>query len=101
LKVGQKVGGWLKKGPKGVSEIGSGKAGEKKLARVQADGDGDEGRDKEAKERRDYVKRAFMHAWSGYAKNAWGHDEVSPVSRLWSNNYNGASCFLSFVFSER
>ncbi|KAK6363039.1 hypothetical protein TWF730_000486 [Orbilia blumenaviensis] len=26
------------------------------------------------------VKDAFKHAWEGYRKYAWGHDEVTPVS---------------------
>ncbi|KAF3934278.1 hypothetical protein ABW19_dt0202925 [Dactylella cylindrospora] len=31
-------------------------------------------------ERQGAVKDAFKHAWEGYAKYAWGHDEVMPVS---------------------
>ncbi|CED84698.1 1, 2-alpha-mannosidase [Phaffia rhodozyma] len=30
--------------------------------------------------RRDVVRNAFLHAWEGYKSNAWGHDEVGPVS---------------------
>lgn len=107
LKLGrEKVGGWLlglgTTSTVKVSEIGGGKVGEKKVPKVQAPpaaaahGREEKERVKEAQERRDYVKRAFMHAWSGYAKNAWGHDEVSPVSGKWSDNYNGSSpVFLS------
>lgn len=32
------------------------------------------------KNRRDKVKQEFKHAWDGYKKNAWTHDEVKPVS---------------------
>ncbi|KAF3907069.1 hypothetical protein ABW21_db0200923 [Orbilia brochopaga] len=31
-------------------------------------------------ERQAAVKDAFKHAWEGYHKYAWGHDEVMPVS---------------------
>ncbi|EPS44622.1 hypothetical protein H072_1420 [Dactylellina haptotyla CBS 200.50] len=31
-------------------------------------------------ERQGAVKDAFKHAWEGYRKHAWGHDEVTPVS---------------------
>ncbi|KAK6349852.1 hypothetical protein TWF696_006115 [Orbilia brochopaga] len=31
-------------------------------------------------ERQAMVKDAFKHAWDGYRKYAWGHDEVMPVS---------------------
>lgn len=27
---------------------------------------------------------AFLHAWTGYRKFAWGHDELKPVSRSFS-----------------
>ncbi|KFY10333.1 hypothetical protein V491_07700, partial [Pseudogymnoascus sp. VKM F-3775] len=30
-------------------------------------------------ERQDKVRDEFMHAWNGYKKYAWGHDEVGPV----------------------
>ncbi|SGZ30687.1 BQ5605_C049g12431 [Microbotryum silenes-dioicae] len=42
----------------------------------------------EEKRRREWVKRAFMHAWEGYKKQ-WGHDEVAPVSGSYSDRYNG------------
>ncbi|GAA5825216.1 hypothetical protein JCM10212_002960, partial [Sporobolomyces blumeae] len=78
-----------------VSDLGTGGMRERKMAKVQADGVVGESRDEEAKrekereERRDWVKRAFLHAWEGYKKHAWGHDELAPVSNLWSDNYNG------------
>ncbi|KAJ6264683.1 hypothetical protein Dda_0832 [Drechslerella dactyloides] len=31
-------------------------------------------------ERQAMIKDAFKHAWDGYRKYAWGHDEVMPVS---------------------
>ena len=27
------------------------------------------------------VRRAFLHAWNGYERYAWGHDELLPLSR--------------------
>jgi len=27
------------------------------------------------------VRAAFEHAWNGYSKYAWGHDEINPVSK--------------------
>ncbi|BGP36575.1 hypothetical protein JCM10449v2_000476 [Rhodotorula kratochvilovae] len=91
LKLGRGKG-WAP--PKGfaAAQLGTGKVGEKELPRVQYDGeeDGAESvRAVEERHRRDWVKRAFMHAWSGMSKYAYGHDEVSPVSNLWSDNYNG------------
>ena len=27
------------------------------------------------------VKAEFLHAWNGYKKNAWGHDDLKPLSK--------------------
>ena len=27
----------------------------------------------------------FLHAWTNYKKYAWGHDELKPVSRGWTD----------------
>nr|KAF6433924.1 mannosidase alpha class 1B member 1 [Molossus molossus] len=35
-------------------------------------------------ERQKAVIDAFRHAWAGYRKFAWGHDELKPVSRSFS-----------------
>ncbi|BGP12561.1 hypothetical protein JCM10213v2_000478 [Rhodosporidiobolus nylandii] len=84
LKLGR--GGKFK-----VAQLGNGKMGEKKVPRVQADApeEDDGSRVEEEKRRREWVKRAFMHAWAGYSKHAYGHDELSPTSSLFSDNYNG------------
>lgn len=39
--------------------------------------------------RRLWVKRAFVHAWEGYKRHAWGHDELRPASNSFSDGYNG------------
>lgn len=35
-------------------------------------------------ERQKAVVAAFRHAWAGYRKFAWGHDELKPVSKSFS-----------------
>lgn len=35
-------------------------------------------------ERQKKVVQAFKHAWEGYKKYAWGHDELRPLSRSYS-----------------
>lgn len=50
---------------------------------------GDESREALIKERRRLVKNAFLHAWGGYKKYAWGHDELKPVSGMPQDNFNG------------
>ncbi|CAG8818685.1 24790_t:CDS:2 [Gigaspora margarita] len=35
------------------------------------------------------IKNAFIYAFKGYRKYAWGHDEVQPVTNTTSDNYNG------------
>ena len=33
------------------------------------------------------VKREFLHAWNGYKKYAWGHDELKPLSKSYRDWY--------------
>nr|XP_031861035.1 uncharacterized protein CI109_003395 [Kwoniella shandongensis]KAA5528107.1 hypothetical protein CI109_003395 [Kwoniella shandongensis] len=40
-------------------------------------------------ERKEAVRRGFKHAWEAYKQNAWGHDEVMPVSMTSSDPFNG------------
>ncbi|KIV80529.1 hypothetical protein PV11_08022 [Exophiala sideris] len=35
------------------------------------------------------VKEAFVHAWDGYKKHAWGHDEVGPISGMPRTSFGG------------
>ncbi|PKI84218.1 hypothetical protein MVES_001405 [Malassezia vespertilionis] len=46
-------------------------------------------RDSLIAERQNLVKSAFIRAWQGYKKNAWGADELRPVSQQPNNNFNG------------
>lgn len=40
-------------------------------------------------EKLDVIKRAFLHAWNGYKQNAWGKDELTPVTASYKNPFNG------------
>ncbi|HEU4506890.1 MAG TPA: glycoside hydrolase family 47 protein [Pyrinomonadaceae bacterium] len=33
------------------------------------------------------VKAEFLHAWNGYKKYAWGHDDLKPLSKTWHDWY--------------
>jgi Glycosyl hydrolase family 47 len=33
------------------------------------------------------VKQEFLHAWNGYKKYAWGHDELLPISKSYKDWY--------------
>jgi Glycosyl hydrolase family 47 len=36
----------------------------------------------------DEVKQEFLHAWNGYKKYAWGHDELLPLTKSYKDWYN-------------
>ncbi|KAF1756893.1 hypothetical protein GCK72_013347 [Caenorhabditis remanei] len=38
-------------------------------------------------DRQQAIVKAFQHAWSGYKKYAWGHDELRPVSQRFDNPF--------------
>lgn len=42
-----------------------------------------------ARERRDKVRSAMVHAWSSYEKYAWGFDELQPQSQRGTNHFGG------------
>lgn len=42
------------------------------------------------------VKQAFLHAWYGYKKYAWGHDELKPISKGCKDWY-GTSLYMTPV----
>jgi mannosidase alpha-like ER degradation enhancer 2 len=35
----------------------------------------------------DQVKAEFLHAWNGYKKYAWGHDDLKPLSKTYRDWY--------------
>ncbi len=42
------------------------------------------------------VKEEFLHAWKGYKKYAWGHDELKPLSKSYKDWY-GVSLLMTPV----
>jgi len=44
---------------------------------------------RERLEKLDFIKQAFMRSWNGYKENAWGHDELTPVTANYKNPFNG------------
>ena len=38
----------------------------------------------------DRVRQEFLHAWEGYKKYAWGHDELRPLSKTPHDWYQGS-----------
>uniref|UniRef100_V5GLL7 alpha-1,2-Mannosidase n=2 Tax=Kalmanozyma brasiliensis (strain GHG001) TaxID=1365824 RepID=V5GLL7_KALBG len=49
----------------------------------------DAARDELIARRQKMVRNAFIHAWEGYKKHAWGHDELRPVSKTAEDPFNG------------
>ncbi|KAH6692622.1 mannosyl-oligosaccharide 1,2-alpha-mannosidase IC [Plectosphaerella plurivora] len=43
----------------------------------------------ETQERQQAVKSTFQKAWSAYTQNAWGCDELRPLSQACANHHNG------------
>ena len=39
--------------------------------------------------RRQQVRQAFLHAWTGYDHYAWGHDEIRPVTNETNDSWGG------------
>jgi hypothetical protein len=50
--------------------------------------------DKNARRRRGIIKKAMIHAWSGYKKYAFGADELLPLSKLPQENWGGIGATL-------
>lgn len=42
------------------------------------------------------IKNEFLHAWDGYKKYAWGHDELKPISETYKDWY-GTSLLMTPV----
>ena len=43
------------------------------------------------------VRAELLHAWRGYVRCAWGHDELKPVSRTGVDWHDGASLLMTPV----
>jgi len=50
--------------------------------------------DNSSRERREYVKNAMKHAWSGYRKYAFGEDELLPLSKKPGSHWGGLGVTL-------
>jgi len=50
--------------------------------------------DELARTRRDSVRAAMQHAWSGYRAHAWGKDELRPVQKGGRDTYGGIAVTL-------
>ena len=62
----------------------------KPIPRVQHKFDKESSADRKARlERLEIIKEAFLHAWNGYKENAWGKDELTPVTASYKNPFNG------------
>ncbi|KAF9427406.1 hypothetical protein BGZ94_004976 [Podila epigama] len=60
------------------------------LKKIQFQFGGETDKEREEREsRRAAVRAGMVHAWNGYKKHAWGHDEVRPVSGGFKDNFNG------------
>ena len=42
------------------------------------------------------VRQEFLHAWNGYKRYAWGHDELKPLSKTYRDWY-GTSLYMTPV----
>src|SRR5262249_50816268 len=42
------------------------------------------------------VRSEFLHAWNGYKQYAWGHDELTPLSRG-ARDWYGTSLYMTPV----
>jgi mannosidase alpha-like ER degradation enhancer 2 len=47
----------------------------------------------------DRVKAEFVHAWNGYKRHAWGHDDLDPVSRKPRDWYPPAVVYMTPIDS--
>src|ERR1044072_4498100 len=45
------------------------------------------------------VKSEFLHAWNGYKKYAWGHDDLKPLSKTHRDWYDGQPILMTQVDS--
>ncbi|KAF2083698.1 glycoside hydrolase family 47 protein [Saccharata proteae CBS 121410] len=69
--------------------------GAKKIPQIQHPFPKETAQAREAREARlDEVKQEFLHAWTGYKKNAWLSDEVAPISGDAKNTFGGWAATL-------
>ena len=61
-----------------------------------SDSDAGSGADPVTKCRRTKVREAFLHGWNAYKRDAWGHDELRPMSRM-PKDWGGQGMGLSMM----
>lgn len=67
----------------------------KAIPRIQYDFPDESAKEKVDREKKlDIIKKTFMFSWSGYKKNAWMHDELSPVSGQYRDPFCGWAATL-------
>ncbi|KAG0346285.1 hypothetical protein BG004_001993 [Podila humilis] len=67
-----------------------GKGARTGLKQIQFDFPMESKEEREEREQRlNQVRAGMAHAWAGYKKHAWGHDEVKPVSGGYKDNFGG------------
>ncbi|KAG7009038.1 cell surface mannoprotein [Physcia stellaris] len=67
----------------------------KTIPKIQYDFPDESAKEKVDREKKlDIIKKTFMFSWSGYKKNAWMHDELSPVSGQYRDPFCGWAATL-------
>jgi mannosyl-oligosaccharide alpha-1,2-mannosidase len=62
----------------------------KSLPSIQAQFTKEPDADKQLRlEKQAKVKAVFLRSWKAYKQNAWGHDEVAPVTGSWKDHFGG------------
>ncbi len=67
----------------------------KEIPRIQAKFPDESATEKIDREKKmDKIRKTFLFSWSGYKKNAWMHDELSPVSGQYRDPFCGWAATL-------
>jgi hypothetical protein len=48
----------------------------------------------EPKDRAAFIREAYIHGWNAYAKHAYPHDVIQPLTRGWQDNR------YDFIYSD-
>ena len=79
--------------PERIIQLPSGKP--KAIPKIQHDFPDESAKEKADREKKlETIKKTFMFSWSGYKKNAWMHDELSPTSGQYRDPFCGWAATL-------
>lgn len=79
--------------PERIIQLPSGKP--KAIPKIQHDFPDESAKEKVDREKKlETIKKTFMFSWSGYKKNAWMHDELSPTSGQYRDPFCGWAATL-------